>query len=1040
MTIVPEQSVAEDAYEDSSPNHQGPRDDVSRMSDVSTTSRASTISRLSHDIACVLSQSLCLLKGESPNAIVEETDESEIPLQVTGAFGAPDESPLPDNDALSPRSDDEAYHKRDNGTSDDAAEGIDFLKDPLNEMTWGRRLALFCMKRYPCYNPRLRPQQEEDTEESPLFDNLPRETFHAYPFDISRRENPSLEKAWAYFEHVTLSRYVVPPEDQYKTKKSLIVRIFRRFFRKGGQQLRRAEPGEKDFPTRLYKPIFTPHAQLGDFGLGLGMYFSTLRALTVMTLIAGLLNLPNILYFVSDDYNVAMSQKENVNSWFVQGSAICVDTTWVPCPDCNGTLSDSRVLRATNGIEEITFALKNNCDGAIEQVAFINLATLALIFFGTIGLNLYLRRMEIIYDEDEQTAQDYSVVVQNPPGDATSPEEWFKFFHDSFDGAHMTACTIAVDNDLLVRSLVERRELLRKIEMMVDPGTSLDTLTLARIAAKEARKRRWLARWKALVVKGIPELFGRVVVLNALVQGLAQQEYPATKVFCTFETEDDQRKVLAALSYGDWQVSRQNTAAARDPRHLFRGEHLLSVREAEEPNTIRWQDLNEKLRTMLKQQALTIFATICAILAIAFIIRFTNDSSVVFAAIAISVFNSVFPVFAKLLTGLEAHSSEGGKQRSLYFKIALFRWVNTAIVITIITPFTDTVASGGLIDQIYALFFAEIVTTNAIQLADPIGHIQRHFLAPRAATQDAMNINMQGQVFELAERYTNMTKILFLALWYSAIYPAALFLCSFSLLVNYFTDRFSLMRTWRRPPHLGTKISQFSRRYFFSLALVAMALLSSYYWSAFPFDNLCVDATSANNQYAGQWSFIQSDGTLNGTQSVQLDDPLYKYCLQDFFRYPKEELSFPFISQMQPDGGKWMTEEQEFISDIFGWTSVGVLGLIFFSFIWGWLKAIVHYFQGAYIPVGESQNIPFSEVPSISSYIPQVESSVFSYPLLACNVDGIDHKLLEWTDPDRPDYKFYDLTKDAEALLRGTVISSKVVFSHVGYFPPTKAG
>lgn len=70
-------------------------------------------------------------------------------------------------------------------------------------------------------------------------------------------------------------------------------------------------------------------------------------------------------------------------------------------------------------------------------------------------------------------------------------------------------------------------------------------------------------------------------------------------------------------------------------------------------------------------------------------------------------------MFAKMLTSCEAHSGEGGKQRSLYLKIAMFRWVNTAVVITIIKPFTLTLAmKDGLIPQIYALFFAEIFTTN----------------------------------------------------------------------------------------------------------------------------------------------------------------------------------------------------------------------------------------------------------------------------------------------------------------------------------------
>jgi hypothetical protein len=53
-----------------------------------------------------------------------------------------------------------------------------------------------------------------------------------------------------------------------------------------------------------------------------------------------------------------------------------------------------------------------------------------------------------------------------------------------------------------------------------------------------------------------------------------------------------------------------------------------------------------------------------------------------------------------------------------------------------------------------------------------------------------MNLNMQGQVFELAERYTNMTKILFLGLWYCSIYPGALFMTSFILFMNYFVGTY----------------------------------------------------------------------------------------------------------------------------------------------------------------------------------------------------------------------------------------------------------
>jgi hypothetical protein len=491
----------------------------------------------------------------------------------------------------------------------------------------------------------------------------------------------------------------------------------------------------------------------------------------------------------------------------------------------------------------------------------VNYGTLLFFLFGIVIVNAYQKYREIKYDEDEQTAQDYSITVTNPPPDATNPEEWRAFFREKFDGVHITACTIAVDNDFLVRSLLERRECMQKIELLLEPGTSLDELNLAKMAAQIERERSFFSKFLAVFVPGIPELLGRVTILASRVQGLAQQEYPAKNVFITFETEAAQRKVLSALSVGLIAAHFNKTKVmAQTPQYLFRGELLLNVHEPEEPSTVRWQDLNAKLPEKMKSILTTTLSTMGAIAIIALLIYTLHGLNVTWAALAIATFNAIFPIFARLLTQAESHASESSRQTSLYFKIAVFRWVNTAIIITIITPFTKTIDNkDGLIRSIGAIFFADIVTTNAIQLLDPVGHFQRHFLAPRAATQDLMNLKMQGQEIELAERYTNMTKILFLTLWYSSIFPAAFFMCSFALFVNFFMDRFSLMvcacvvsssfvqtvthslsqRTWKRAPALGTTISKFSRRYFFSTALVAMAVVSSYYWSGFPFDNLC---------------------------------------------------------------------------------------------------------------------------------------------------------------------------------------------------------
>ena len=275
-------------------------------------------------------------------------------------------------------------------------------------------------------------------------------------------------------------------------------------------------------------------------------------------------------------------------------------------------------------------------------------------------------------------------------------------------------------------------------------------------------------------------------------------------------------------------------------------------------------------------------------------------------------------------------------QTSLYVKIATFRWVNTAIIITIITPFTNTLTPNpGLISQIAAQFFAEIVTTNVIQLTDVWGHIQRHILAPRAKTQDAMNRLFKGYDVELAERYTNMTKIMFLAFWYSSIFPGGLLFAAVAFTVNYYTDRFSLMRSWQRAPSVGNEIATFSRQYFLSTACVVLAAMSSFYWAAFPFDNLC---KLEGQYYDGLEEFIAINLTEhpyphNSNFTVDSYTEKYRFCNQDFILHGPR---FPFIYREDvPDHGEWMTEEQKILSRLFGGTSIGVIVLVVLKFLYG---------------------------------------------------------------------------------------------------------
>jgi hypothetical protein len=87
---------------------------------------------------------------------------------------------------------------------------------------------------------------------------------------------------------------------------------------KGEQKFDISVPGEDKYETEFYHPVTTPLNQMGDFGLGVGLYFSTLRAMTVLMLLAGLMNIPNFLYFGSDEYS---NSQEGV-AWYLKGKLL----------------------------------------------------------------------------------------------------------------------------------------------------------------------------------------------------------------------------------------------------------------------------------------------------------------------------------------------------------------------------------------------------------------------------------------------------------------------------------------------------------------------------------------------------------------------------------------------------------------------------------------------------------------------------------------------------------------------------------------------
>jgi hypothetical protein len=165
-----------------------------------------------------------------------------------------------------------------------------------------------------------------------------------------------------------------------------------------------------------------------------------------------------------------------------------------------------------------------------------------------------------------------------------------------------------------------------------------------------------------------------------------------------------------------------------------------------------------------------------------------------------------------------------------------------------------------------------------------------------------------------------------------------------ALFINYFTDRFSLMRSWKRSPHLGSEIARTSRKVVYALAIVMMAVVASLFWSGFPFDNLCSsgeEVASIDMAYIGNFTITPSSEEESDIRfAIESTDKVYNYCVQDLIERGFG-LRFPLLpSRKEGREGEWMTEEQEQITTVFWGSSVVIAAVIFAKIVCGFLVMV----------------------------------------------------------------------------------------------------
>jgi hypothetical protein len=193
--------------------------------------------------------------------------------------------------------------------------------------------------------------------------------------------SPFVHQAYAYYEHITLPRRFVGDQQ-------------------GGHVLRRAEPGENEALTELYSPLLTPSSSFIEWGVGIDLYFSTVRIMSMVLLVAGLINIPLIAYYRSSDYS---ANGQGSLYFSLQGSAICTTLQWVVCSDCQASSYGNGDEKDRFGVaaDGTTLVLRNDCDGANLAQGMVNLATFFFLSVVMALFSFYLTAREVRFDEDK---------------------------------------------------------------------------------------------------------------------------------------------------------------------------------------------------------------------------------------------------------------------------------------------------------------------------------------------------------------------------------------------------------------------------------------------------------------------------------------------------------------------------------------------------------------------------------------------------------------------------------------------------------------
>ena len=194
--------------------------------------------------------------------------------------------------------------------------------------------------------------------------------------------------------------------------------------------------------------------------------------------------------------------------------------------------------------------------------------------------------------------------------------------------------------------------------------------------------------------------------------------------------------------------------------------------------------------------------TIVFLFVVSLVINQAFASGSVVLLVVVSAIDASLPLIIEAITYIERNVTEDARQESVQFKLFPARLLSVVVFPFLNTEWIQMVEIGTVASfkniQLSACFL-----TPFLRWCDFIGVFKRQVLTRLFAQSEADALRLwSGTRFNLAIRYTDVAKIIFVCLFYSFLDPSALFWAALACLLTFFLDRYTLLRNCSPPAML----------------------------------------------------------------------------------------------------------------------------------------------------------------------------------------------------------------------------------------------